>query len=65
MLNFVTDFDFYKDWILEDTNKRKLINTIKRYVKVPNSFDIGVRIIEKDSNDMQYKIMRRYDELVK
>ena len=65
VLNFVTDFDFYKDWILEDTNKKKLINTIKRYVKVPNSFDIGVRIIEKDSNDMQYKIMRRYDELVK
>lgn len=65
LLMFVTDFKFYKDWVLENSNRKKIINTIKRYVKTPQNFDIGVKIIEKNPDDIQEKIMRRYDELVK
>lgn len=65
ILMFVTDFKFYEDWILESSNRRKIINTIKRYVKTPPAFDIGVTVIEKKPDDLQEKIMRRYDDLVK
>jgi hypothetical protein len=62
---FVTDFKFYADWVLEDSNKKKIINTIKRYVDIPQVFDIGVTVIEKNPDDVQEKIMRRYDDLTK
>lgn len=65
MLIFITDIKFYEDWVLESSNRRKILNTIKRYVKTPSTFDIGVRVIEKQPDDIQEKIMRRYDDLVK
>lgn len=65
MLLFVTDFKFYEDWVLEASNKNKIMNTIKRYVKTPPTFDIGVKVIEKTPDDIQEKIMRRYDDLTK
>jgi DEAD/DEAH box helicase domain-containing protein len=65
VLMFVTDFRFYEDWILQNSNKKKIMNTIRRYVKVPQVFDIGVRVIDKEPQDIQEKIMRRYDDLVK
>lgn len=65
VLYFVTDFKFYLDWVLENSNKKKIINTITRYVKVPGVFDIGVKVIPKDPDTLQEKIMRRYDDLVK
>lgn len=64
-LLLVTDFKFYRDWVLESSNRKRIIGTIKRYVKVGPAFDIGVRIIEKTPDDIQDKIMRRYDDLVK
>lgn len=64
-LIFVTDFKFYEDWVLESSNRKKILNTIKRYVKTPQNFDIGVRVIEKNPDDVQQKIMRRYDDLTK
>ena len=63
-LQFVTDFKFYEDWVLEVTNRKKIMNTIKRYVKLPQAFDIGVIIIEKKPGDIREKIMRRYDDLI-
>lgn len=65
VLMFITDFKFYVDWVLEGSNKKKIVNTVRRYVKVPKTFDIGVRVIEKNPDDIQEKIMRRYDDLVK
>lgn len=64
-LMFITDFKFYEDWILESSNKKKILNIIKRYVKTPQVFEIGVEVIEKNPDDIQEKIMRRYDDLVK
>ena len=46
-------------------NKRRLINTVKRYVEVPASFDISVRVIGKTPDDIGEKLMRRYDDLKK
>jgi hypothetical protein len=65
LLNIVTDFKFYEEWILDPANKRKLVNTIKRYVEVPAGFDISVKVLSKTPDDIGEKIMRRYDELTK
>lgn len=65
LLNIVTDFKFYEEWILDPANKRKLVNTIKRYVEVPAGFDISVKVLSKTPDDISEKIMRRYDELTK
>jgi hypothetical protein len=65
VLKFITDFKFYEDWVLESNNRKKIINTVRRYVKVPANFDIGVNVVEKNPDDIQEKIMRRYDDLVK
>ncbi len=65
ILIFHTDYSFYEDWILETSNKNRLINVIKRYVEVPKGFDIAVKTKSKVGNDTKEKIMRRYDDLVK
>ena len=65
ILIFHTDYGFYEDWILETSNKNRLINVIKRYVEVPKGFDIAVKTKSKVGNDTKEKIMRRYDDLVK
>lgn len=65
LLNIITDFKFYEEWILDPSNKRKLMNTIKRYVEVPEGFDISVKVLDKTPADIAEKIMRRYDDLVK
>lgn len=65
LLIFVTDFKFYERWVLENSNRKKILNTINRYVKTPPTFDIGVKVIEKQPDDVREKIMRRYDDLVK
>ncbi|MDI6619273.1 MAG: DEAD/DEAH box helicase [Clostridiales bacterium] len=64
-LLFVTDFKFYEDWVLEKNNKMRIMNTVSRYVDVPPTFDIGVKVIEKIPDDIREKIMRRYDDLTK
>ena len=64
LLYFVTDFRFYEEWILDFGNKRKLSNMIKRYVEVPEGFDINVKTLG-DNQGLKDKIMRRYDDLVK
>jgi hypothetical protein len=48
---------------LDPSNKRKLVNTIKRYVEVPAGFDISVKVLSKIPVDISEKIMRRYDDL--
>ncbi|MFZ5351554.1 MAG: DEAD/DEAH box helicase [Bacillota bacterium] len=65
MLNFITDFKFYEEWIMDTANKKKLMNILKRYVEVPAGFDISVKTIEKTPADIKDKLMRRYDDLTK
>ena len=64
VLIFHTDYKFYEDWMLDSSNKNRLINVIKRYIEVPKGFDIAVKTIG-NGNDIKEKIMRRYDDLVK
>lgn len=54
---------FYKEWIMEFANKKKLENIIKRYVRIPDGFSIDVEVDEFDSK--MDKIIRRYDDLTK
>lgn len=65
VLVFMTDFKFYEDWMLDSSNKNRLINVIKRYVEAPKGFDIAVKTIGNSNSDIKEKLMRRYDELVK
>lgn len=54
---------FYREWIMETSNKQKMENIIKRYVNVPEKFKIDVEVKENDSK--MDKILRRYDDLTK
>jgi DEAD/DEAH box helicase domain-containing protein len=65
MLIFLTDYHFYEEWIMDGSNKSRLINVIKRYVETPKGFDIAVKTMSKEKNELKEKIMRRYDDLVK
>ncbi len=65
ILNFITDFKFYEEWILDTANKKKLINILKRYIEVPEGFEISVKTIDKTPADIKDKLMRRYDDLTK
>lgn len=65
VLVFMTDFKFYEDWMLDSSNKNRLINVIKRYVEAPKGFDIAVKTIGNGNCDVKEKLMRRYDDLVK
>jgi DEAD/DEAH box helicase domain-containing protein len=65
LLVFMTDYKFYEDWMLDDSNKNRLVNVIKRYVEVPKGFDIAVKTVGSGGNEVKEKLMRRYDDLVK
>lgn len=54
---------FFKEWIMDFANRKKIENIIKRYVKIPDGFSIDVEIDEFDSK--MDKILRRYDDLTK
>jgi DEAD/DEAH box helicase domain-containing protein len=54
---------FYREWIMETANRKRMENVIRRYVKVPEKFRIDVNVLEQDSK--LDKLLRRYDDLTK
>lgn len=65
-LILVTNNAFYKEWIMEETNKRSLINIISFYTDAPMGIELKIRLEEKDDNraDVKNKLQRRYKNLV-
>lgn len=61
MLLLRVEVPFFKEWIMEFSNRKKIENIIRRYVNLPQGFSIDVEISEGDSKIE--KILRRYDDL--
>lgn len=57
---------FYRDWIMEDTNKKSLINILQYYTECPSTIDIQIVIKEKEEDNMNVrnKLQRRYGNLL-
>lgn len=65
-LILVTNNAFYKEWIMEKTNKRSLINIISFYTEAPAGIDLKIRLDKTDSGrtDVKNKLQKRYENLV-
>lgn len=60
-LTLVTGQRFYGEWIMEETNRRGLVNLISFYSDVPAGFSVKVRVREEGSDGRKReKIERRY-----
>jgi DEAD/DEAH box helicase domain-containing protein len=66
VLILVTDNAFYKDWILEKTNHKGLMNIISYYTDAPTGTRLEISLKEPDSDrtKVKNKLQRRYEDLV-
>jgi DEAD/DEAH box helicase domain-containing protein len=66
VLILVTSNAFYKEWIMEENNKRSLINIISFYTEGPLVIDLKIRLdnIDSDRKDVKNKLQKRYENLV-
>ncbi|MBT9776070.1 DEAD/DEAH box helicase [Clostridium sp. MCC353] len=64
-LVLVLSSPFYKEWILEETNRKSLLNIIGFYSDAPGNLRLEVRVEEdgKDRNDVKDKLVKRYENL--
>lgn len=64
-----TDNSFYRDWILEQHNKRSLINIFNYYTEAPAQINIRIQVIEREQaedekrSDLKNKLKKRYHSL--
>ncbi|KZL90393.1 DEAD/DEAH box helicase [Clostridium magnum] len=67
VLMLVTNNAFYKEWIMEESNKRSLINIISFHTEAPLGIDLRIILDNTENNrtDVKNKLQRRYDNLVK
>lgn len=66
VLILVTNNAFYKEWIMEETNKRSLINIISFYTEAPAGIELKIRLenTDDDRTDVKNKLQKRYENLV-
>jgi DEAD/DEAH box helicase domain-containing protein len=66
VLVLVTDNAFYKDWIMEKTNHKSLMNIISFYTDAPNGIKLEIRLKEPlgDKREIRNKLQRRYEDLL-
>jgi len=57
--------DFYKSWIMEESNKTHLQNMIMNYVAVPKNFLVDFEIESESKTAFNEKIAKRFDDLTK
>lgn len=66
-LTLYTGNAFYKEWILEENNKRCLLNILSFYTEAPAAIklciEVGVEEAEKKL-DLKSKLQKRYENLV-
>lgn len=64
-LILVTDNAFYKEWILEKTNQKSLLNIISYYTDAPVGVELEIRLNKKDDKtEVRKKLQRRYEDLI-
>lgn len=66
VLLLATDNLFYKEWILESTNQKSLMNIISFYTDAPKGTRLEIRLSEADGDrkEVKNKLQRRYKDLV-
>lgn len=46
----MTDQPFYREWIMEETNRKALNNMISYYTDAPKGFELEVEVRKKEEN---------------
>ncbi|MFT8349821.1 DEAD/DEAH box helicase [Clostridium saccharoperbutylacetonicum] len=66
ILTLVLNNAFYKEWVMEESNKKSIINIISFNTDAPVGIELRVRSekIEEDRNNVKNKLQRRYKDLV-
>ena len=66
VLTLVTHSAFYREWIMEETNKKSLINIISFNTEAPAEIELKIGLVETDDDrrGVKNKLQRRYDNLV-
>ncbi|AFA48582.1 DEAD/DEAH box helicase [Acetobacterium woodii] len=65
-LTLVLDQDFYREWVMDASNKKSLINLFSYYTDAPTDLKLAIRIEELRVNptDKRKKLQRRYENLI-
>lgn len=66
VLTLVIQNAFYKEWIMEENNKKSLINIISFYTEAPAKIELKIRLelTGDDRSDVKNKLQKRYKDLV-
>jgi DEAD/DEAH box helicase domain-containing protein len=65
-ITLVLNNTFYKEWVMEESNKKSLINIISFYTDSPAKIELRIRVenIDNDKKDIKNKLQRRYEDLL-
>ncbi len=66
ILILVLNNAFYKEWVLEESNKKSIINIISFNTDAPVGIELKVRLekADEDRNNVKNKLQKRYKDLV-
>ncbi len=66
ILTLVLHNVFYKEWVMEESNKKSIINIISFHTDAPVGIELRIRIEETDIDreNIKNKLQRRYKDLV-
>lgn len=64
-LRLYTEQPFYVNWVMEEANRKSLVNMIRFYTDAPAGVGIEVKVkeIREDSKEIQKKLQKRYQDL--
>lgn len=66
MVTLVVTNSFYANWVMEETNRKSLVNMIRFYTEAPAILRLNVKLEqnERDSKSIKDKLQRRYENLL-
>lgn len=64
-LTLVLNNAFYREWVMEESNKKSIINIISFHTDAPVGIELRVRLEETDEDrkNIKNKLQRRYEDL--
>ncbi len=56
---------FYREWVMEESNKKSILNIISFHTDAPMGIELSVRFeeIDEDRKNVKSKLQRRYEDL--
>lgn len=66
VLTLILQNPFYKDWVMEETNRRSIINIITFYTEGPAAIELKIRTekLDDDGKNVRSKLQNRYKDLM-